>query len=57
MIKEWFIENMTVIGIVISIIWIAIRIYKLVAIKYNLPCPNWIKNLKDDKGGRSPGGP
>jgi len=53
MIKEWFVENMMVIGIVLSIISIAIPIYKYVAIKYNLPLPNWIKNLK---GGDSMGG-
>ena len=53
MIKEWFVENMMVIGIVLSIIWIAIMIYKYVAIKHNLPLPNWIKNLK---GGGSMGG-
>ena len=46
MIKEWFVENMMVIGIVLSIIWTAIMIYKYVAIKHNLPLPNWIKNLK-----------
>ena len=41
--SEWFFENMMVIGIVLSIIWIAIMIYKYVAIKHNLPLPNWIK--------------
>ena len=51
--SEWFFENMMVIGIVLSIIWIAIMIYKYVAIKHNLPLPNWIKNLK---GGGSMGG-
>ena len=54
MIKEWFVENMMVIGIVLSIIWIAIQIYKYVEIKYNLPLPNWIKNLKG--GGSTVGG-
>ena len=50
MIKEWFVENMMVISIVLSIIWIAIMIYKYVAIKHNLPLPNWIKNLKGGGG-------
>ena len=53
MIKEWFVENMMVIGIVITSIWTAIIIYKFVAIKYNLSLPNWIKNLEQ---GRSSGG-
>ena len=52
--SEWFFENIMVIGIVLSIIWIAIMIYKYVAIKHNLPLPNWIKNLKD--GGSTGGG-
>ena len=51
--SEWFFENFMVIGIVLSIIIIAIQIYKYVAIKYNLPLPKWIKNLK---GGESMGG-
>ena len=41
--SEWFFENFMVIGIVLSIIIIAIQIYKYVAIKYNLPLPKWIK--------------
>ncbi len=52
--SEWFFENFMVIGIVLSFIIIAIQIYKYVAIKYNLPLPNWIKNLKD--GGSTGGG-
>ena len=54
--SEWFFENMMVIGIVLSIIWIAIMIYKYVAIKHNLPLPNWIKNLKSGRGGGGGGG-
>ena len=42
--SEWFFENFMVIGIVLSIIIIAIQIYKYVAIKYNLPLWKWIKN-------------
>ena len=34
---------MKVIGIVLTSIFIAIQIYKYVAIKYNLPLPKWIK--------------
>ena len=49
MIKEWFVENMMVIGIVLSIISIAIPIYKYVAIKYNLPLPKWIKEMTKPK--------
>ena len=45
MIKEWFVENMMVIGIVITSIWFAIIIYRFVAIKYNLPLPKLIKNI------------
>ena len=44
-----------VIGIVLSIIWIAIMIYKYVAIKHNLPLPNWIKNLKGGSTGGDAG--
>ena len=43
MISEWLFEIFMVIGIVLSIIIIAIQIYKYVAIKYNLPLPKWIK--------------
>jgi len=57
MIKEWFVENMMVIGIVLSIIWTAIMIYKYVAIKHNLPLPNWIKNLKGGGDSMNGGGP
>ena len=53
MIEEWFFENQMVIGIALSSIWIAIVIYKYVAIKHNLPLPNWLKNLDQ---GRSSGG-
>ena len=56
MIKEWFVEYMKVIGIVLSIIWTAIMIYKYVAIKHNLPLPNWIKNLKGGGGSMGGGG-
>ena len=37
--------NYVAIGIALSIIWFAIVIYKYVAIKHNLPLPNWLKNL------------
>ena len=57
MIKEWFVEYMKVIGIVLSIIWIAIMIYKYVAIKHNLPLTNWIKNLTGGGGSMGGGGP
>ena len=46
--------NYVALSIALSIIWIAIVIYKYVAIKYNLPLPNWIKNL--DQGRSSSGG-
>jgi len=49
MISEWFFENFMVIGIVLSIIFIAIQIYKYVAIKYNLPLPKWIKESSFDQ--------
>ena len=55
--SEWFFENFMVIGIVLSIIIIAIQIYKYVAIKYNLPLPNWIKNLKQGRSISGGGGP
>ena len=45
--------NYVAISIALSIIWIAIVIYKYVAIKHNLPLPNWLKNLDQ---GRSSGG-
>ena len=57
MISEWFFENFMVIGIVLSIIWIAIQIYKYVAIKYNLPLPKWIKEIRfGGSSGTSPSG-
>ena len=48
--SEWFFENFMVIGIVLSIIIIAIQIYKYVAIKYNLPLPKWIKEVRFGDG-------
>ena len=39
--------------ILINVVIISTAIYRVVAIKYNLPLPNWIKNLK---GGGSMGG-
>ena len=48
MIKEWFVENMMVIGIVLSIIPISISIYRHVVIKYNLPLPKWIKEGRSE---------
>ena len=56
MIKEWFVENMMVIGIVLSIIWIAIMIYKYVAIKHNLPSPKRIKYCSFSDGAGPHGG-
>ena len=32
--------------ILINVVIISTAIYRVVAIKYNLPLPNWIKNLK-----------
>ena len=37
--------NYVALAIVFSSIWFAIMIYKYVAIKHNLPLPNWLKNL------------
>ena len=54
--SEWFFENFMVIGIVLSIIIIAIQIYKYVAIKYNLPLPKWIKGISFGGSGGGPGG-
>ena len=42
--------------ILINVVIISTAIYRVVAIKYNLPLPNWIKNLKDG-GSRGGGGP
>ena len=36
--------------ILINVVIISIAIYRVVAIKYNLPLPNWIKNLKGGSG-------
>ena len=49
--------NYVALSIALSIIWIAIMIYKYVAIKHNLPLPNWIKNLKDGGSMGGGGGP
>ena len=49
--------NYVAISIALSIIWFAIVIYKYVAIKHNLPLPNWIKNLKGGGDSMSGGGP
>ena len=57
MISEWFFENMKVIGIVLTSIFIAIQIYKYVAIKYNLPLPKWIKYGGGGSSGGYDGGP
>ena len=57
MISEWFFENMKVIGIVLTSIFIAIQIYKYVAIKYNLPLPKWIKYGGVGSSGGYDGGP
>jgi hypothetical protein len=44
--------------ILINVVIISTAIYRVVAIKYNLPLPNWIKNLKDgDSMGGGVGGP
>ena len=32
-------------GLLINVVIVAIVIYKYVAIKHNLPLPNWLKNL------------
>ena len=48
MISEWFFENQMVIGVVLTIICFSIMLYKYVAIKYNLPLPKWIKNIRFD---------
>ena len=45
-------------AILINVVIISTAIYRVVAIKYNLPLPNWIKNLKGgDSMGGGPGGP
>ena len=58
---EWFVENMMVIGIVLSIIGFALWAYKYAAIKYNLPIWKWLKNAdfyrSQGGGGPGPGGP
>ena len=40
-------------GLLINVVIFSIAIYRVFAIKYNLPLPNWIKNLEQ---GRSSGG-
>tara|TARA_B100000029_G_C16884476_1_gene707938 strand:+ start:28 stop:201 length:174 start_codon:yes stop_codon:yes gene_type:complete len=55
---EWFVENMMVIGIVLSIIGFALGAYKYAAWKYNLPIWKWLKHLdQHSPGGPGPGGP
>ena len=55
---EWFVENMVIIGIVVSIIAFALWAYQYVAWKYNLTIWKWLKNVDFNKGGTSgPGGP
>ena len=49
--------NYVALSIALSIIWIAIIIYRFVAIKYNLPLPKWIKEIRfGGSSGAGPGG-
>tara|TARA_Y100000590_G_scaffold13890_1_gene16736 strand:+ start:497 stop:718 length:222 start_codon:yes stop_codon:yes gene_type:complete len=41
--------------ILINVVIISTAIYRVVAIKYNLPLPNWIKNLKGGSTGGDTG--
>ena len=41
--------------ILINVVIISTAIYRVVAIKYNLPLPNWIKNLKGGSTGGDAG--
>ena len=43
--------------ILINVVIISTAIYRVVAIKYNLPLPNWIKNLKGEGSMGGDGGP
>ena len=57
---EWFFENGIVIGVVLSIISVALMTYKYATFKYNLPIWKWLKNANFNKGqdmGSGPGGP
>ena len=54
--SEWLSENYVVLAIVINGVTFSIIIYRFVAIKYNLPLPKWIKNLKSGRGGGGGGG-
>ena len=54
--SEWFFENFMVIGIVLSIIPISMSIYRHVVIKYNLPLPKWIKEIRFGSSGPGGGG-
>ena len=57
MISEWFFENQMVIGVVGTIIFTSMIIYNHVAIKYNLPLWNWIKNTDFSDWARGGGSP
>ena len=57
MISEWFFENQMVIGVVGTIIFTSMIIYKHVAIKYNLPLWKWIKNHDFTDWTRAAGAP
>ena len=48
--------NHVALAIVINIVIIYIIIYRFVAIKYNLPLPKWIKEIRFGGSGGGPGG-
>ena len=54
---EWIRENYVALAIVINGVVFSIIIYRFVAIKYNLPLPKWIKEIRfGGNSGTGPGG-
>ena len=54
---EWIVKNQAVIGVVTTIIFTSMIIYKHVAIKYYLPLWKWIKNHEFTDWTRGGGAP
>ena len=54
--NEWIRENYVALAIVINGVVFSIIIYRFVAIKYNLPLPKWIKEIRFGSSGPVGGG-
>ena len=48
--------NLFALVLLINVVIFSIAIYRFVAIKYNLPLPKWIKEIRFGGSGGGPGG-